>query len=299
MMTFDKARQAALALMGGLAVVSAGDALAAESRGTAYPLGAEGFMAGAVPPPGTYLINYAQYYTADKLKIKGAPDVAVDLNAYADVIRLIHITPYQIFGAYYGAHVFFPFVKLDLKVKGTPVDESETGLGDIVFSPLILSWHRPNTHWVTALDFYAPTGDFSRTRLSNIGRNYWTVEPVFAITHITDGGLDLSAKFMYDFNFENSDTNYKTGQEFHFDYTVGQKFGNFTAGIGGYYYTQVTDDELNGVKVANMEGRAFAIGPQIKYDYKGMSFIGKWQHELDVENRPEGEKFWFKFIMAF
>lgn len=298
MMTFHKMRPATLAFMGGLAMMSASGAIASEGGGTAYPLGAEDFMAGAAPPPGTYLINYAQYYTADTLKTPGA-DVDIDLTVWADVVRLIHITPLQILGANYGVHVFFPFVKLDLSVSGTPVDVSESGLGDIVFSPLILSWHWPNTHSVFALDFYAPTGDFSATRAANIGRNYWTLEPVFAVTHLTDGGLDLSAKFMYDFNRENDDTNYKTGQEFHFDYTVAQKFGNFAAGVGGYYYTQVTDDELNGAKVADSEGRVFAIGPQIKYDYKGMSFIGKWHHELDVKNRPEGDKFWFKFIMAF
>ena len=117
---------------------------------------------------------------------------------------------------------------------------------------------------------------------------------------MSDGGFDVSAKFMYDFNTRNDDTDYTSGQEFHVDYSIGKKFDNLSVGLGGYYYKQVTDDKQAGSKVGDgNKGQAFGIGPQIKYDYKNMSFLLKYQAETAVKNRPDGDKFWLKFVYAF
>ena len=40
----------------------------------------------------------------------------------------------------------------------------------------------------------------------------------------------------------------------------------WTLGAGGYAYQQLNDDKLTGATVSNNKGRAFAIGPSIKYD---------------------------------
>jgi hypothetical protein len=120
------------------------------------------------------------------------------------------------------------------------------------------------------------------------------------VTYLSDSGFDVSAKFMYDFNTENPDTNFKSGQEFHFDYTVGKHFKDIAIGIGGFYYKQVTSDKVNGEKVGDgFKGQAFAIGPVFKYDYKKMSFTLKYYDEMAVENRADGGTFWFKFVYAF
>jgi hypothetical protein len=106
---------------------------------------------------------------------------------------------------------------------------------------------------------------------------------------------------MYDFNTKNSDSGYLSGQEFHFDYTLGKKFGPLSVGVGGYYYKQITDDELNGEKVEpdGFKGQAIAAGPQIKYDWRNISLTLKYLTEFEVENRPEGNDLWFKFVYAF
>jgi len=107
---------------------------------------------------------------------------------------------------------------------------------------------------------------------------------------------------MYDFNTENDDTDYQSGQEFHEDYTLGYHINKqWAAGIGGYYYCQMTNDELDGEKVGTdgFEGRVFAVGPVVQYGYKNMNFILKWQPEIEARNKPEGDKFWFNFVYAF
>jgi hypothetical protein len=281
------------------------DASATEGGGGAYPNGAECFMAGAIPPPGTYFLNYFVYYTADKFKIKDGDDFKdFDLKATADVLRLVHVTKHQVFGGFWGVQVFVPIVNVDVTmqpVSAAPkMSDNKFGLGDIIIDPFLLSWHSKNWHFATGLDIYIPTGAYDKNDLANPGRNYWTFEPVFGFTYISDSGFEVSSKFMYDLNTKNNDTKYKSGQEFHFDYLVGYNFKPWGIGLNGYYYKQITDDKVDGDKVGDgFKGQAFAIGPSIKYDYQNMTFNLKYQHEMSVENKPEGDKFWLKFVYAF
>ncbi len=283
-----------------LFVLSATQVQATEMGGGAYPNGAEDFMSGAVPPPGFYFIDYLTHYRADTFR-DGSGDSAIpgfDLKATANVFRFIYVTKQQVFGGFWGMHAFLPVVNLDVTVPG--MSQSKSGIGDIIIDPFILSWHSKNWHAVTGLDIYLPTGPYDKHDVANIGRNYWTFEPVAAFTYMSDSGFDVSAKFMYDFNTKNDDTGYTSGQEFHVDYSIGKKFDNLSVGIGGYYYKQTTDDEQHGVKVGDgNKGQAFGIGPQIKYDHKNMSFLLKYQAETSVKNRPDGDKFWLKFVYAF
>jgi hypothetical protein len=299
-------------------VLSGEVVFATEGGGNAYPNGAEDFWCGAVPPPGTYFINYFLYYHADEFNNgKGENvDEDFDLEAVVNTFRFIHVTKHKILGGFWGMHIFIPLWNLDVTAT-TPAgvkSDTQTGIGDIIIDPFILSWHSKNWHFATGVDIYMPTGRYDAGRdsdeydLANTSRNYWTFEPIVAFTYQSDFGLEVSSKFMYDINTNNPDTDYRSGQEFHFDYTVGYKINNWRIGVGGYYYKQITDDKINGKVVEfpkplgfpdGFKGQAIAVGPQLKYDYKNMSFILKYHREFEVENRPEGDNFWFKFVYAF
>ena len=60
-------RGAAAALIG-LGASLPGVALATEGGGTSYPLGAENYMSGAMPPPGFYGQLFVNHYEADNLR---------------------------------------------------------------------------------------------------------------------------------------------------------------------------------------------------------------------------------------
>jgi hypothetical protein len=276
-------------------------ASATEGGGGAYPNGAEDFMSGAVPPPGFYFLDYLTYYTAGKLKDGSGNNVPIDfkLNATANVFRFLYVSKAQVLGANWGMHLFVPVAYLDVKVAGA--SDNKAGIGDIIFDPVVLSWHSKNWHVATGIDIYIPTGAYKKEDLANLGRHYWTFEPIIAGTFISDGGFEVSGKFMYDINTKNNETDYKSGQEFHFDYTVAYHIDKWSLGIGGYFYKQVTDDKQAGILVGTdgNKGRVFAAGPQVKYDYKNMSFMLKYQREMAVENKPLGDKFWLKFVYAF
>lgn len=284
-----------LLLVGAVCMFGAG-ASATELGGGCYPNGAEDFMAGALPPPGTYFVNYMTYYAANKFRSSlMPPDFKVE--AFANVFRLVHVTPQTVLGGSWAMHVFLPVAYVDVRAGGA--SDNKMGVGDIIVDPFILGWHSKNWHTTVGLDIYLPTGAYSVTDLANIGRNYWTIEPVAAFTYLGDTGFEVSAKVMYDFNTENNDTDYHSGQELHMDYTVGKHLSkNVALGLGGYWYVQTTDDEQTGVTVDGFKGNAFGIGPQVKWDCGKMSFVLKYQKEFSVSNRPEGDKFWFKFIAA-
>jgi hypothetical protein len=288
------------------ALALATPASATEGGGGHYPNGAEDFMVGALPPPGTYFINYLSWYSADSFRDDNGDKLFddFDLDVVANTLRLVHVTDYKFLGANWAVHAFLPLVNVDVSRRIAPPFDRESdsrfGVGDIIIDPFILGWHGKNWHLITGLDIYVPTGAYDKNDLANIGRNYWTFEPVVAFTYLSDGGFEVSAKLMYAFNTENNDTNYQSGQEFHMDYTLGYHTGPWSLGIGGYYYQQTTDDELNSrTFMDGFRGRAFAIGPQVKYDYQNMAFTLKYQAETNVENRPDGNSLWFKFLYAF
>lgn len=274
------------------------DVSATENGGNAYPNGVEDFMAGAVPPPGTYFLNYFSYYTANDFKDSNGNTTDFDLNVTAITFRFVHITDKKVLGGFWGVHALIPILHVDIE---NPIgSDSKTGIGDLIVNPFLLSWHFKNGHLATGFDIFIPVGNYDKDDLANTSRNYWTFEPAFGVTYLSDSGFEVSSKFMYDFNTKNPDTDYKSGQEFHFDYTIGKHFKNIAVGIGGYYYKQVTNDELNGEKIGDgLKGQVFAIGPQLKYDYKNMSFTLKYHEELEVENRAEGGNLWFRFVYAF
>ena len=221
------------------------------------PLGAEAFLVGILPPPGFYIKEYLNYYTADNLKndsgrtLNLARDgVALDkLDVYASATRFLYISPIRILSGFLGAQMIVPWVRASLKLDtitpGGPSEmgEHRNGIGDITFGPN-LSWHSRDGlfHAAMGLDITAPTGPWDEKHLVNIGTNVWSVSPVLAATVFLPWHPNLSAgiKMDYSFNTRNDDfmispsvaakignisfaglkTHLSPGQEFHFDYSI-------------------------------------------------------------------------------
>jgi hypothetical protein len=168
----------------------------------------------------------------------------------------------------------------------------------VVFDPFI-AWHYPNFHLAAGIDFIFPTGKFDKDEAINPGAGYWSIEPVVGLTYLSDEGYEASVKLMYNIKSENDDTNTLSGDEFHMDYTLAKHDGPWAYGVGGYYVQQIQNDEENGEALENSKRRNLAIGPQIKYNYKNMSFSGKYQIETVSRNTFEGNRVNLKFIYAF
>jgi hypothetical protein len=274
-------------------------AQATEGGGSSYPMGAENYLTGAMPPPGFYAQVFAESYRADRLLDNRGNNAVDDFHLSADVIapRLIWVTGQKLLDGDLAFHLNVPLINLKVDVNGQ--HQRKTGMGDVIFGPALGYHYSPNFHAIYALDIFAPTGEYDRGDLANLGRNYWAIEPIAAFSYVDPVGWNADIKLMYDFNLRNRDTDYRSGQEAHADYSLGWGFGNgWVAGVGGYIYRQTTKDRQNDQDIEDNKGRAFAIGPSIKYSAASGWFVtAKWQRESDVRNRPEGEAYWIKLTL--
>jgi len=283
-----------IALIGGLTHAS-------ERGGSSYPMGAENYMAGAMPPPGVYGQLFVSHYEADTFLGNHGQKLPMDFDIRVDCVapRLIWVTEQQILGGNLGFHIIVPLVNLKVSLNGQ--SQSNSGLGDIIFAPALGYHFSEKMHATFAVDMIAPTGKYDRNDLANTGRNYWVFEPVIALSYVDPQGLNVDVKTMYDFNRKNDATDYLSGQELHMDYAVGWGLGNgWVLGVGGYALWQTTDDRQNGQTVEDNKGRSSAIGPSIKYtSNKGWFLTAKWQDETQVRNRPNGNAYWLKLSIPF
>jgi hypothetical protein len=286
------------------AAMLCGTAHATEGGGSIYANGVENFMPGAMPPPGFYTIVYGTRYHATTLRDNDGNDIAAAVGGFrADVTgvvpRFIWVTDRKVLGGQLAFHAIVPMLNVDVRVGTT--EKSKSGVGDLNLATALGYHVSDKLHYVLAFEVNAPTGRYDRHDVANVGRNYWNVEPLIAVTYMQPNGLNADVKLMYDYNFRNKDTDYKSGQELHADYAAGWGFGNgWTAGVGGYVYRQVSDDSAGGRTVANNRGRAFAIGPLLKYQSKaGWFLMAKYENQSGVRNRADGGAFWVKAILPF
>lgn len=279
-------------------------ALATEGGGSSYPVGVENYTCCALPPPGVYGMVYGQSYRADSLRDNdgedASPSADFEVSVNAVVPRVVWVTNEEIAGGSLAFHTIVPLVDLEVDI-APGVSDTDSGVGDIVLGTALGWHHSPQLHTVAVFDVTAPTGSYDEDEIANIGRNHWAMQAVYGVSRIDNAGLNYGLKSMWTYNFENSATDYKDGQELIFDYALGWGLGNgFIAGVGGYFYQQITDDQQNGDTVDDARGRAFAVGPDVRYDSgKGWFISAKYSREMAVRNRAEGDALWIKAVMPF
>ncbi|WCM94521.1 transporter [Acidovorax sp. NCPPB 2350] len=283
-----------------LALAGPGAALATENGGLAiYPDGLENYFVGALPPPGVHLLMYGGTLRYDTLRGNAGqslvPDFKVDVNVLAP--RLVWVTQQQVAGGQLAFHAIAPL--LDIKFRAGGATFKSSGLGDVTLGAALGYHLSPQWHQVVGVDVYAPTGSYSATDPSSPGKNYWTVQPVYALTYMQPAGLNADLKLMYDINQRNDDTRTRSGQALHADYAAGWGLGNgWVVGVGGHVFRQVTDD--SGPGSAQGKARAVGFGPSIRYaNDKGLLVTVKWQKEYGVRNRPEGSQLFVKASIPF
>jgi hypothetical protein len=282
--------------------LGAGLVQATEGGGSAYPRGVENYLVGAVPPPGLYWLGYGNFYSADRLNDKDGNEIPIpDFKVQAAVaaLRTIWSTPYQALGGNVVFHGIFPLV--DLKVSAAGTIQHKTGLGDVTLGIGLATHYSQQFHTALGLDLVLPTGGYDKNDLANIGRNYATVQPLYALSWIDPNGFNGDLKFTFNLNQRNKDTDYRSGNELFVDYSAGWGLGNgWTVGAGGHTWQQLDSDKSAGVTVADSKVRAFAIGPSIKYDDgKGWFITAKLQKEAGVRNSTQGTAFWLKTLLPF
>lgn len=292
-------------------------AVAVEGGAGVYLNGFSGFMAGVLPEKGTYATNYAYYYSGDaggdlEIPFVGNVQLGAEADLFIDLVSLVHVTEFKVFGGRYAFGILGGYGDLDLEVQASAAlgtisaQDDDAGLVDSAITPLILGWNSENHNLAFGFSVVIPTGRYDRNSLANVGLNRWAIEPNLAYTYFNPkNGREFSLNVIYDYNFENDETNYKSGQELHADFTLAQYFPNgLGVGIGGYLYKQITDDDGAAARLDGFKGQVIGVGPQLLYQHAiseehVLIVQAKYQKEFAVENRLEGEAVWFNLTVNF
>jgi hypothetical protein len=294
--------------------LSAVSADAAEGGSSNYLPGTYGDFAAAVEPPTKFTVrNDVYYYHADVARSvrSGLIEADADLEFIIDLLTLLYKPEVEVLGAHYAFGVLIPIVHADIdtgvRIGNLEVRQQDDtfGLGDLTLIPGILFWNHGNFHFTLAEYIVTPTGEYDTDDLANTGLNYWTFDTDFAVTYLNEKtGQDYSINIGYNYNTENSDTDYQTGEEFHVDYMVNQFLSeSFAIGVHGFYLKQVSGDSGDGAILGDFKAEAAGIGPALLWSTKtfdrDITFIAKWLHEYDTENRIEGDHIFASFAMSF
>ncbi len=264
--------------------------------------------AGLVPPaPGVIVGVGEEYYQGSigggtTVPINALLTVGIDMKVSFTPISLTYIWNTSLPQWNFASGFALPVTWLQARAAVTlgplsgHVNQSEFGLFDIPFTPIVASYHLSKTdHLAFNFTFWAPTGDYDQNRLANLSLNNWTFIPSVAYTKIyPEPDIELSGMCSMEFYTENPDTHYQNGIISDLEGTAIKRFQN-GAGIGviGSWIDQLTDDSgpkadrLNGFR-----GRAFGAGPIVTFSKEigkqHFDFNARWVHEFENQNRIEG-----------
>ena len=118
---------------------------------------------------------------------------------------------------------------------------TELAQGDTAFAPLILGWHSGNFWWNLGVFGFAPTGEYSKRDLANTSLHHWAEMTRLAGTYYNpETGFEVTGAAVYSVNWENTATDYETGNIFNLEGAITKNFGALGVGGVGYAMIQTT-----------------------------------------------------------
>lgn len=312
-----------------------GGAFASEGGGSSFTPGAQGDFAMCYMPPGLYFRNnviYTEGTLSDYPSWPGMSPAPVSSKlkskVWFDLLQVVYSSKLEILGGRYFASVNIPFV-LDQKLTTSttiPADPTfpalkdgshTSGFGDVQLVPFGLLWDMGNFHLLAAQNLVLETGRYEEDKANNTGRNYFSYDEILGLTWLDEqAGREISFMAGLMINTRNDKTEYKTGNEFHVDFTFAQYLSKqFGVGIVGYVYNQVTDDKAPSLDAINAFDEFYglpgpdgyrsdgaAVGPALiltpNIGGKDVNIIAKWLHE-SCDNRLEGEWIYLSGCVRF
>lgn len=300
----------------------AGHAIAAEGISPLQPGATTGNAAGALPPPGLYLMTDVAY---EKGKLKNERGETartptgqrIKASNVSSVAALVWVPGWEVLGARYAAAVAQPYKWARTRIGdeyGSNV-VSSSGLVNTSITPAILSWDLGGGyHLGTGLTVYADNGKFRYAydapagrhvkSSTAIGNDYWTLEPNLALTYLADG-WNITVNNLLDINTTNKTTQYRSGMTYYLDMTVAKRINNYTLGFIGNYTKQITDDKIDGKKVSAVPGfygegnkaEHVLAGPLLAYDFGAFSINARMLFSLRAKNDADVSFFHLGFSM--
>ena len=260
------------------------------------------FVNAAEPAPGFMTANQMLFYSgkANKAVLNGKINLNLEAGAFYNYAGGYYTFKKPVLNSRLQLGAFVPIGNTNIETNiNTPlgsrkISDTDTGIGDSIVSAA-LYWKKGNFHYKLVETVFVPTGKYSINNSINAGRNYTAFDTSLFLTWLnvkTGNEVTISPGIM--FNNKNKDTDYKSGNEFHFDFALNRHYfkKHYAVGLHGYYYHQLTDDSGNGAVLGGFKGKSMGIGPAFLWTPKAgkgnISVIAKWLHDIDQKNRMKG-----------
>ena len=300
---------------------------AAEGNSVAGPIGGTDMRSAMLPPPGLWGGGIYVYGAGNGFEDGNGDAVAalsgLDIASNFAGAFLVYVPPIELFGGSIGFAGVLPGGETGGRLFAAAPHRDLTGLGDIYVEA---AWSRffgalrPSQFLDAVLiaeglfielgaGIVMPTGKYDarqvRTEGLNIGNNTWDLAPFMALTYTTPPilaeGTEFSTKIYWNNYLTNSDTNYKTGALINIDFAVTEHIGRFQAGLAGVYFSQIEDDEINGIAIPPDGRRAtvLSLGGIAAYDMPeiGSSMKIKVMRSVITENFVPTYGLSFTYVM--
>lgn len=183
------------------------------------------------------------------------------------------------------------------------ISDSIIGFGDLI-PQFTLRWNAGVNNYMTYVTGDIPVGAYQSTRLANIGIGHGAIDAGGGYTYFNpQTGHELSSVLGFTYNLKNTDTQYQSGVDMHFDWGASQFLSKqVQVGLVGYVYKQLGCDSGSGDRVGCFRSQVAGAGPQIGFIFPVGDMQGylnlKAYKEFAAENRPEGWNAWVTFAIS-
>ncbi|HUQ20837.1 MAG TPA: transporter [Gemmatimonadaceae bacterium] len=265
-------------------------------------MGGTSFMDGVAGPGVLVEPGVIEHYHASRfLDYKGNTIPGSNsIDVWSNLLHVGYITTRQLFGAFYGAEFLLPIASIDVDTDFGPKGK-ESGLGDLIVSPLILEWPNRTLFGKPYFSRFSvlavlPTGTYSDSRPVNVGSNSGGAFAYYSLTLMPSPRVETSWRLFYLWNRQNSKpfTAFSTsttqaGQAIHANYAVSYEVSrSLRLGANGYAFQQISDHRFGGSSLPNSKERVVAFGPGVVLSSGFWSAIANLDFETLTRNRPQG-----------
>jgi len=259
--------------------------------GSHYPIGAEGIKGAELPPPGFYVRDYNYFYTANKVDgMANGPDIFV----YCQAPKLVWMTPWSFLGVNYGMDMIIPFIYKNISAPFG--DGHQFNLGDIYYSPLVLSKHFQQFDVAGAYGVYVPSGKFNADTpvhyLTSPGNGYWTHMLTLGSVWYPDEKKTWAVSLLnrYEINTEQNHTDITPGNMLSMDWGLSKTIAQgVDVGFIGYYQQLVTKD--SGPNASHDYSNVIGLGPEVSAFWPKIGTFTslRYAYEVTAHDRPQGQ----------
>ena len=281
-------------------------------------LGFTSFVDGGPPAgPGWYFQQYLQWWSADKFTDAGGGHAfgpfRPELDAWISLTQVIYQSDQDLLGGKWGVNVILPLVSLDLKADGLPLS-TNSGVGDLLVGPFI-QWgpvmgdQGPRYMHRIELQMIFPTGTYSSAHAINAGSNFFSFNPYWSGTVFLGPRWTASTRLHLLYNARNDSPpavtgldSFRAGMAVHANFAVSYALieQRLRVGLNGFFFEQIQNTKVDGVKASGLKERVWAAGPGMLYSFSQDNhlFLNAYI-ETAAENRPRGTRLSARWVSHF